>query len=423
MDNQSGVAGKAYGRGFTVALVLVLSALTGVSQFYRNSIGVVATTLAGEFSLSSDQLGWLASGFFLAFALTQVPVGVVIDRFGPRFSMAASTVFVVAGGLLFAYGSNFVELMVARVLLALGCSTFFVAPLIIYSRIFPPALFSTLTGLQLGLGSVGTLAATGPLAWATQHYGWRTAFFVMVLVGLVVACASVLIVRGIKEAGPLPGERETLEAALRGVMEATKIPDFWALFWLQFCSYAVVAVILGLWGGPFLSHVYGASVEEQGLAMTLVALAYILVVLAAGSIDRVFRSYKRPVIGCGLIVILLLLVLAGLAGHLSYGQAVVMLMLICFFLASSPILMAHGKALFPTAMSGRGIALLNIGTMGGAFAAQTLTGMIIRGISGPVTVYPLVAYQAVFVTVAFFLAAALVWYGRTKDPWQQLRAS
>ena len=421
MEKQSGEPAPVYGRGFTIALVLVLSALTGVSQFYRNSIGVVATTLAGEFSLSPDQLGWLASGFFLAFALTQVPVGVIIDRFGPRFSMAGSTVFMVAGGLLFAYGSHFQELMLARVLLALGCSTFFVAPLIIYSRIFPPSLFSTLTGFQLGLGSIGTLVATGPLAFATQHYGWRMAFLVMVLVGLVVACASVFIVNDIREAGPLPDRRETFGDAIRGVMAATAIPDFWALFWMQFCSYAVVAVILGLWGGPFLSHVYGASVEEQGLAMTLVALAYILVVLAAGSIDRVFRSYKRPVAGSALVVIVLLLALAALASHLSPWQAVVFLMVICFFLAASPILMAHGKALFPPEMSGRGIALLNIGTMGGAFAAQTVTGMIIRAISGPVTVYPLVAYQAVFVTIALFLAVALARYWTTADPWHQLR--
>jgi MFS family permease len=160
-------------------LVAVLSTAQLVSQFLRSAVSVIGPDLVTELNISAAGLALLSSSFFLAFALAQVPVGMLIDRFGPRVTMLWSTVLAVAGCVVFALGPDLNSLVFGRVLMALGCSSFYVAPLAIYSRWFKPKYFSTVTGIQLGLSGLGLLAATTPLAFAAATIGWRTSFIIV----------------------------------------------------------------------------------------------------------------------------------------------------------------------------------------------------------------------------------------------------
>src|SRR5690606_24455008 len=160
-------------------LIAVLAGIYSVSQFLRNSIGVIAPNLAADLSLTATDLGLLSSGFFLTFAAAQIPVGISIDRYGPRRVMLVCSLIAVAGVLLFALARDATMLVAARLLLGIGCSSFFMAPLAIYARLFPPERFAFLTGIQLSIGNFGTLAATAPLAFATESIGWRASFLVV----------------------------------------------------------------------------------------------------------------------------------------------------------------------------------------------------------------------------------------------------
>jgi len=113
-------------------LVAVLSTAQLVSQFLRSAISVIGPNLVTELNLSAAGLALLSSSFFLAFAIAQIPVGMLIDRFGPRATMLWSTALAVAGCFVFAFGRDLNTLVLGRVLMALGCSSFYVAPLAIY---------------------------------------------------------------------------------------------------------------------------------------------------------------------------------------------------------------------------------------------------------------------------------------------------
>jgi MFS family permease len=180
--------------GGLATLVATLVAIYSVSQFLRNSIAVIANDLARELDLSATEVGLLSSAFFLAFAAAQIPVGIAIDRYGPKRTMLASAVVCVAGTGLFAYAATGPMLIAARALMGLGCSTFFMAPLTIYARRFPPQNFAFLTSLQLGLGSAGTLVATAPLASAAAALGWRTAFAAVAALTAVAAFVVLLVI-------------------------------------------------------------------------------------------------------------------------------------------------------------------------------------------------------------------------------------
>src|SRR5918993_4244609 len=137
--------------GGLAVLVATLVAIYSISQFLRNSIAVIANDLAQELDLSATEVGLLSSAFFLAFAAAQIPVGIAIDRYGPKRTMLASAVVCIAGTGLFAAAETGAAIIAPRALMGLGCSTFFMAPLAIYARRFPPEDFAFLTSLQLGL--------------------------------------------------------------------------------------------------------------------------------------------------------------------------------------------------------------------------------------------------------------------------------
>src|SRR5215213_11953912 len=105
--------------GGFATLVATLVAIYSVSQFLRNSIGVIANDLARELDLSATQVGLLSSAFFLTFAAAQIPVGIAIDRYGGKRTMLASAVLCVAGTALFAYAGTGAMLIVARALMGL----------------------------------------------------------------------------------------------------------------------------------------------------------------------------------------------------------------------------------------------------------------------------------------------------------------
>jgi len=400
-------------------LVAALVAIYAISQFLRNSIGVIANDLARELDLSATQTGLLSSAFFLAFAAVQIPIGILIDRYGPKRTMLATSVLTVAGTVLFALAPSASWLIAARALMGLGCSTFFMAPLVIYARRFPPERFAALTSLQMGLANTGTLAATAPLAAAVAVFGWRASFLAVAALTVVIAFVVVWIVP--KDSGSAK-PKETWAAAFRGVAAALKVPSFWPVFFMHLTTYGCFASVVGLWGGPWLSDVHGADLATRGRILLLGATAQICGMLLWGAMDRFWGSYKKPVLIGSTVTILLLGVL--IFAPLDRTWAAFWFIPFGLFVAYTPILTSHGKSLFPSELTGRGITLMNIGTMGGAFLSQSITGALIDLVGrSELGIYKPEGYRLVFAALAGWLLLSLTFYSRAIDPHPSRHAS
>src|SRR5215468_4884972 len=154
---------RAAAIGGVVLLVGTLGATYALSQLARNSVGVIAPDLAGELGLSASQIGLLSSVFFFAFAAAQLPLGVALDRYGPKRCMLGCAAIMIAGTLLFAWAATPGGLIAARILMGLGTSCYLMAPLALYAQRFAANRFAVLAGFQLGIGTSGTLLATAPL--------------------------------------------------------------------------------------------------------------------------------------------------------------------------------------------------------------------------------------------------------------------
>lgn len=395
-----------------VFLIASLVAIYAVSQFLRNSVGVIANDLARELSLSATQTGLLSSAFFFTFAVVQIPIGILIDRYGPKRVMLATAVIAVAGTVLFALAPSASLLVAARALMGLGCSTFFMAPLVIYARRFPPQRFASLTSIQMGGANLGTLAATAPLAASSAAIGWRGSF--LAVAAIAVALTLVIIFAVPKDSDTAKG-RESWADAFRGVAEAVKVPSFRSVFFMHLTTYSCFVSIVGLWGGPWLTDVHGADLTTRGNILLLGAGAQICGMLMWGALDRFWGSYKRPVFLAGLSAVAMMAILVFVPLDLTLVS--VWFVLFGLSVSYTPILTSHGKSLFPSHLTGRGITIMNIGTMGGAFLSQSITGMLIdlmgRSESGA---YSAEGYRLVFAALGSWLLLSLFFYFKAIDP-------
>lgn len=412
------VENPARGRGrtpvFIVAMIVTLAALYIVSQFLRNSVGVIAPDLAAEMQLSAGQIGLLSSAFFFAFAALQMPLGVALDRFGPKRCLIASAIVIMAGCVAFAAAEGAAGLVAGRMLLGLGTASVLMGPLALYTHWFSPQRFSTVTGIHIGIGGIGTLLATAPFAFAASIVGWRMSFLGVAAVSLLLGLLILALIRDRPEGMPAPLHRETLRESVAGILEAARLPAIGRLFLMQLALYSSFVLIVGLWGGPYLTHIYGYDLKARGDFLLVAAIAQIAGSFFWGPMDRLFGAYKPGVmIGCG-GTILVLLVLAA-AGKPPVPVLLALLAALGFSCASLTVLIAHGKALFPPRLVGRGLTLMNMGSMGGVFLSQIVTGLMIEQFPSVGGAYPLAAYRAVFLVQALFLLAACLAYLGARD--------
>lgn len=303
-------------------------------------------------------------------------------------------------------------------LMGLGCCSFLMAPLALYAERFPLAKFSTITGIHIGGGSFGMLAATAPLAWLAGAVGWRNSFLVAAVTAAVMASCVFLFAR--ETADTLARRRarsESLAQAAAGVVAATRISGFWRMFFIQAAAYSAFASIIGLWIGPWLSQVYGLPLEARGRMTLVLAVAQIAGLFFWGVSDRWFASYRRPALA-GILLALATLT-AGALIELPAAALPAFMAAFGFFFGVTPVLTAQGKALFPRELTGRGMTLINTGVIGGAFAQQAFTGFVIEAFGAKIVegvrTYPPEAFRLVFGLLALQLAVACYFYLRAPD--------
>jgi len=154
--------------------MLVVGTLNFVlSMFFRVSTAVVSPALVNDLGFTSAQLSDLSASLFYAFALSQIPVGVALDRVGPRVTLGILAVFAVGGAVLFAVGRTPAELIAARVLLGIGIAGNLMVVLALLAVWFPVDRFAFLSGLVVSVGTLGNLLAATPLTLLILRIGWR----------------------------------------------------------------------------------------------------------------------------------------------------------------------------------------------------------------------------------------------------------
>jgi MFS family permease len=262
---------------------LVPAYATGYFLSYglRSVNAVIAPELMQELGMSAAGLGMLTSAYFLAFGLFQLPLGLLLDRFGPRRVEAALLLVAAAGCVLFALGTSLQALAVARALIGLGVSACLMASFKAYSQWFPTERQASLTATTMVAGGLGALTASVPVEALLPLLGWRGVFFLVA--ALLVATAGLLMTVPDKTAGTAP---ESLMQQLRTLGGIYGNRTFWRFAPQGSLTVGGYMAIQGLWAVPWLIEVDGLTRTDAASVLLLLSLAMLVgfLFVATGSV-------------------------------------------------------------------------------------------------------------------------------------------
>jgi len=379
--------------------------------FHRLCPAVIALDIQASFGLSGTLLGVLGSAYFYAYAIMQLPTGLLADSWGPRKTV--STFFILAGigSVLMGVAPNLPVAVIGRILIGIGVSTVFVCNFKLLSEWFTVRQFVIMGSAFMAMGGLGALSSSAPLAWISDAIGWRMTLIAVGMITLLMAGLAYAFVRNRPSDMGLPSirpDRKTVEEKI-GLMEGMRMVAFSGRFWpiaiWAFCVVGMSFAVGGLWGGPYLMHVYGLSKSAAGAVLSTFALAMIFGSPLLGWLSN--RFGRKPVlIGCSVILITVTGLMSWFVDTLSLPALYILFF--CFFItggAIGPIVAAVSKELFPISISGTSVGVVNLFPFAGATFFQILIGAVLTARSQGQVNYATAGYQTMFLIC---LAGALL---------------
>lgn len=378
-----------------------------LSYLYRVINAVLAPDLVAEIGLEAAELGLLTSTYFITFAAFQLPLGVLLDRFGPRKIEAALLLIAASGALIFAYAESLKGLIIGRALIGLGVSACLMAAFKAFVMWFPMQQLPRINGFQMAMGGLGALTGTAPVEFALSFTDWRGLFKGLAMLSLAVAMAIIYVVPKRKS--------ESLDLKLsdqiKGIGIIFKDSKFWRIAPLTTFSQTTYLSIQGLWAGPWLRDVAGMNRIAVAETLMWLALAMIAGFIVLGTIaEKLSRKGIPPmtVAACGIFLFMIQLLLL----VFEPVQWAMPVMILFGFLGTSGILpYAVLSQSFPSHLSGRVNTALNLLVFIAAFSAQWGIGAIIG--HWPLTEaggYSPHGYKAAFVVMLGLQVVSFLWF-------------
>jgi len=393
-----------------------------LSYLFRAANAVVAPDLVRDVSLSAGDLGVLTAAYLLAFALFQLPLGILLDTYGPRRVQAALVALTGFGALMFAYGQSAGVLMVARAIIGIGSAGGLMSSFKAVVLWVPEQRRALANSLVMSSGAIGLLTASTPMEWVVQAMGWRSTFVLIAVITFCVAATIFLVVPERKSATvPAP-----LRQQMREVADIYRDRTFLALLPLLAVTAGVHIAVQTLWVGPWFRDI--AGFDRMGVANSLfvMALAFFAGILITGAAADWFsrRGVSLLTVMLGFMTIFFVsqvLIVAEVRG-------LDVLLWALFGMTGQVAILAYPwlSSYFGASRSGRANTAVNLPMFACAFLAQAAVGWVID-LFPPSTNggYAPEAYRTAFGLLLALQVIAAVWffanYARVSAAQQSIR--
>ncbi|MCA0400751.1 MAG: MFS transporter [Proteobacteria bacterium] len=376
-----------------------------LSQFFRSFLTVIYDDLVRDLGIGPAEFGALGSAWFFAFSLSQFPVGIALDRVGPRLTIAFSLLFAVAGAWLFSAATTPFTALVGMALIGIGCAPQLMGPLYFFAKTEPPQRFAAIGSVFLACGLIGGLVAASPLALLVKAIGWRASMQVFAVISLIVAALIYAVFRDppkekAPEGGSLFGDVATL----------LKAPGMVPILVMAFAISAPVFTERSLWIGPYFGEVHGLDLIGRGNAVLLLALAMTASAIFSGPIASLINDPKRVVLVANLLCAAMFLLL-GFWPAPPLPIALALMALAGLFGVSYAVLIAHGRLFMPPHVLGRGITFINFVSIGGTGVAQLLSGHAVEAMRAK-GMSPAATYDNLHIAFGLLLLVSALIYAR-----------
>jgi len=400
--------------------VVFLTLASGYLLVYAHRLcpAVVALDLMNDLEAGGGLIGLLASAYFYPYALMQIPSGLLSDSWGPRKTITLSFALAGVASIFFGLAQSAAWAITARVLVGLGVSMLFVPTMKILTRWFRVSEFAFMAGLLMAVGGLGALSAATPLAYLSTAMGWRGSFVAIGALTLVLAGAIWFLVRNSPEdmglpavETPGPKDRPSQKISLgRGVKMVLGSGRFWPLAAWFFFTFGIFFSFGGLWGGPYLMHVYGLSKAQAGGILSMLAVAMIFGGPLASMIsDKWLHSRKKLLVPSSLITVLLTVPLAFFPDAMNLASLYVWSLMLGFFASAVVVVgFTSAKELFPVEIAGTAVGVVNLFPFLAGALAQPVLGLILDAHGKGPAGYSTEAYGHAFMVYFISALTALV---------------
>lgn len=382
-----------------------------LADLYRSVNAVLAPALMSEFHLAASQLGFMTSAYFLGFALIQLPLGIALDRYGARHTLAVTLLFGAAGSVMFAVAPNIAFLAIGRALIGMGVGGCLMSALKAFADSVSYRKLPIMNSLLTFVGGIGVMTATKPLYFSLQFVDWRGVFVILAIATVV---TSVLILVVSPKTAVVPNQHSTIKQELTGFLFILKSPGFLRIIPLATFVQATYLSLDTLWVGTWFKDIpqFDASQVSTILLVVSVALTagYLMNGLVGGALRRYGFDYSQTAITAIIVFTALLAGLAIVTPLNGAGGVILwplMIFLGPFVLLVYPLL----TNMFDSSLTGRALTLYNLMVFVVSFLFQYCLGLIID-------IWPPTAdgrFNATGYTAGLWIifglhAASLIWY-------------
>jgi MFS family permease len=394
-------------RGWRRILLVLLPFAAGyyLSYLFRTINALISAQLGADLALGAAELGLLTSAYFLAFASIQLPVGIMLDRYGPRRVQSVLLLVAAAGAAIFAAAHDLLMLIVGRALIGFGVAAALISGLKAIVLWFPKERVALVNGCFIMLGSLGALTATVPADMLLPRIGWRGLFEFLAAVTAGCAMAIYILV-------PEPAAAASMKnSASIGLKKIYADRRFWRLAPLSTMCISTAWALQGLWAGPWLTDVESLERPEVVRHLFVMALALSAGALLMGTgADRLRRRGVHPRKLFGVVA----------AAFIAAQLALIFYLSSSYFLWAVVACVGGATVLsyailadyFPREVAGQANAALIIFHIGGAFVVQYSIGLVVDRWTNHAGHYPSIAYKIALAGVVTLQFLALLWFLR-----------
>ncbi len=251
-----------------------------LAVFHRSSLAVAGLAAAERFDIGASQLATFTMLQLLVYAGMQIPVGLLVDRYGPRSVLLAGAATLTLAQAGFAFADSYGWALLARLFVGMGDAMTFICVLRLVNTWFSPRRIPIITQLTGVLGQSGAILAAIPMTWALSHLGWTRSYLLAASFGIVLSIALLLVVHDAPGSRVRRGPTLSLSAVRESLRASWEHPGTRLGFWMHFSTQFSATTLGLLWGYPFFVRGEGRSEETAGLLLTLMVLA----VMSAGPV-------------------------------------------------------------------------------------------------------------------------------------------
>ena len=348
-----------------------------LAVFHRSSLGVAGLLAAERFQIEATALALFTVLQLVVYAGMQIPVGVLLDRFGPRAMLLAGLACMTVAQLAFAFATTFSVAVAARALLGAGDAMVFVSVIRLVSVWFLVRQGPLITQLTGQVGQVGAIVAAAPLSLALNALGWTRAFALASTIGVVLMVAVTFLVTDspYRRSGP---ERIKLRALTRSLRLVWGNPGTRLGMWTHFVSQFSMTVFTMLWGFPFLVRGQGLSPAVAGVLLMVMTGWVIISGLTLSWLVGRFPFYRSWIV-LGVVGLMVVAWTVVLLRH-EPSPLWLLVVLVCLTASGGPASMIGfdlARTFTPLESTGRANGMVNIGGFGASLLTMALIGLLL----------------------------------------------